>query len=51
MSSYASWTDIRAAHVKRGRGASRAVEAGKHEMLAIAVEPRLAEVPLRRPSM
>ena len=43
MSSYASWTDIRAAHVERA-GGELAVEAGKQELLATVVGHRLAEV-------
>ncbi|MDG4759171.1 helix-turn-helix transcriptional regulator [Micromonospora sp. WMMD710] len=43
MSSYARWSDIRAAHVKRA-GGEQAVEEGKQELLATVVGHRLAEV-------
>jgi DNA-binding XRE family transcriptional regulator len=43
MSGYVRWADIRAEHVARA-GGEEAVEAGKQELLAVAVGHRLAEV-------
>lgn len=43
MSGHVRWADIRAEHVARA-GGEEAVEAGKQELLAIAVGHRLAEV-------
>ncbi|MEU8331503.1 helix-turn-helix transcriptional regulator [Micromonospora sp. NPDC048839] len=43
MSSYARWSDIRAAQVERA-GGEQAVETGKQELLATVVGHRLAEV-------
>jgi DNA-binding XRE family transcriptional regulator len=43
MSSYVRWADIRAEHVARA-GGEAAVEAGKQELLAIALGHRLAEI-------
>ncbi|MGV9764220.1 helix-turn-helix domain-containing protein [Micromonospora tulbaghiae] len=43
MSSYARWSNIRAAHVERA-GGEQAVEAGKRELLTTVVGHRLAEV-------
>ncbi|MFX0591866.1 helix-turn-helix domain-containing protein [Melissospora conviva] len=43
MSSYVSWSQIRADHVARA-GGEQAVENGKEELLATVVGHRLAEV-------
>lgn len=43
MSSYVSWSQIRADHVARA-GGEQAVEKGKEELLATVVGHRLAEV-------
>ncbi|MGA3565229.1 helix-turn-helix domain-containing protein [Melissospora conviva] len=43
MSSYVSWSQIRADHVARA-GGEQAVEEGKQELLAAVVGHRLAEV-------
>ncbi len=43
MSGHVRWEDIRAEHVARA-GGEEAVEAGKQELLAMAVGHRLAEV-------
>nr|WP_261575685.1 helix-turn-helix transcriptional regulator [Frankia gtarii] len=43
MSGYARWAEIRAEQVARA-GGEDAVEAGKKELLAVAVGHRLAEV-------